>query len=62
MPIITLYDCMDEVWIARPQPLEEGDPIGKGATETDALQDFTRQVMELCEQFFAEMETEVTSK
>jgi len=62
MPIITLYDCMDDVWIARPQPLEEGDPIGKGATETDALQDFTRQVMELCEQLSAEIEIKATSK
>ena len=28
MPIITLYDCMDDVWIARPQPLEEGAGLG----------------------------------
>lgn len=47
--IETIYDDTAGEWLAYRNPAEKSDPIGRGKTETEALNDYTRQVLEIIE-------------
>lgn len=47
--IETLYDDTAGEWLAYPNPAEKGGPIGRGKTEAEALNDYTRQALEMIE-------------
>ena len=51
--IETIYDDTAGEWLAYPNPAGKGDPIGRGKTETEALNDYTRQTLEIIDKILS---------